>query len=74
MDRFWYGYYSMNNQVCKIRTEIVNLNTNKPMFYPYNIKVNKCKGSCDTINGPYAKICVPEQIKQIRLDARIFRL
>ena len=64
----------MNNQVCKIRTEIVNLNTNKPMFYPYNIKVNKCKGSCDTINGPYAKICVPEQIKQIRLDARIFRL
>ena len=25
---------SMNNQKCKIRTEIINLNTNEPMFYP----------------------------------------
>ena len=41
---------SMNNQECKIRTEIINLNTNKPMFYPYSIKINKCKGSCNTIN------------------------
>ena len=24
----------MNNQGCKIRTEIINLNTNEPMFYP----------------------------------------
>ena len=29
---------SMNNQECKIRTEIINLNTNQPMFYPYSIK------------------------------------
>ena len=25
---------SMNNQECKISTEIINLNTNEPMFYP----------------------------------------
>ena len=31
---------SMNNQECKIRTEIINLNTNEPMFYPYIIKVS----------------------------------
>ena len=53
----------MNNQECKIRTEIINLNTNEPMFYPYTIKINKCKGSCNTINDPYAKICVPNEIK-----------
>ena len=29
----------MNNQKCKIRTEIINLNTSEPMFYPYNIKI-----------------------------------
>ena len=44
---------SMNNQECKIIPEIINLNTNKPMFYPYSIKINKCKGSCDTVNDPY---------------------
>ena len=41
---------SMNNQECKIRTEIINLNTNEPMFYPYSFKINMCKGSCNTIN------------------------
>ena len=53
---------SVNNEVCKIRTEI-NLNTNEPMFYPYSIKINKSKGSCNTINYLYAKICVPDKIK-----------
>ena len=27
-------YVSMNNQKCKIRSEIINVNTNEPMFYP----------------------------------------
>ena len=51
---------SMNNQEYKIRTEIINLNTNEPLFYPYSIKINRYKGSCNTINDPYAKICVPD--------------
>ena len=55
----------MNNQECKIRTEIISVNTNEPMFYPYSIKINKCKGSCNTINGPYAKLCDPDTIKNI---------
>ena len=56
-------YFSANNQECKIRTEIINLSTNEPLFYPYSIKINRCKGSCNTIYDPYAKICVPGQIK-----------
>ena len=31
---------SMNNQECKIRPEIININSNEPLFYPYSIKVN----------------------------------
>ena len=53
----------MNNQECKVRPEIINLNTNEPLFCPYSIKINKCKGSCNTINDPFAKICVPDNIK-----------
>ena len=63
---------SMNNQACKIRTEIINLNTNEPLFYPYSIKINKCKGSCNTINDPYAKICVPDKIKNT--NVKVFNL
>ena len=62
----------MNNQECKIRTEIINLNTNEHLFYPYNIKINRCKGSCNTINDPYAKICVADQIKDT--NVKVFNL
>ena len=62
----------MNNQAFKIRPEIINLNANEPFFYPYSIKMNKCKGSCNTINDPYAKICVPDQIKNISF--KVFNL
>ena len=59
---------SMNNQEYKIRPEIINLNTNEPLFYPYSIKINTCKGSCNTINDPYAKICVPDNIKNTNVE------
>ena len=51
---------SMNNQECEIRPEIIYINTNEPQFYRYSIKLNRCKCSCNTINDPYAKICVPD--------------
>ena len=63
---------SMNNQECKIRSEIINVNTNELMFYPYSIKISKCKGSCNTINDPYAKICVPDNIKNT--NVKVFNL
>ena len=63
---------SMNNQECKIRPEIVNVNTNEHLFYPYSITINKCKGSCNTINDSYAKLCVPDTIKNI--NVKIFNL
>ena len=55
--------FSANDQKCKVRSEIINLNTNEPVFYPYSIKINKCKGICNTTNDPCAKICVPDKIK-----------
>ena len=58
---------SMNNQECKIRSEMINVSTNEPMSYSYNITINKCKGSCNTINDPYAKLCVADAIENINV-------
>ena len=55
----------MNDQNFKIRSEIISVNTDEPMFYPNSITRNKCKGSYNTINDPYAKLCVPHTIKNI---------
>ena len=60
---------SMKNQECKVRPEIININSNNPIFYPFSIKINKCSGNCNNINNPYAKICVPDVIKDLNIKA-----
>ena len=32
----------MKNRECKVRPEIISINSNNPMFYPFNVKINKC--------------------------------
>ena len=49
------GCVSMNNQACKARPEIINVNSNNPVFYPFSIKTSKCSGNCNNINDPYVK-------------------
>ena len=34
---------SMTNQKCKLRPEIVNVNSDEPVFYPFSIKTSKSK-------------------------------
>ena len=61
---------SMNNQVCKVRPEIIAVNNNEPVFYPFSIKGSKCSSSCNNINDPYAKICVSDAVKN--LNVKVF--
>ena len=53
----------MNNQEWKVRPEIINVNSDAPIFYPFSIKTSKCSGSCNNINDPYANMCVPDAVK-----------
>ena len=66
------GCLSMKNQECKIRPEIVSINSNNSIFYPFSVKVNKCRGNCNNINDPYARICVPDTAKN--LNVKVFNL
>ena len=58
---------SVINRKCMTRPKILDVNegVGEALFYPYNVLVNKCRGSCDTINNPMAKLCVPGIIKRI---------
>ena len=47
--------------------EKFNVNSNEPIFYPFSIKTNKCGGSCNNINDPHAKICVPDVTKDLNV-------
>ena len=37
----WLSCISMNNQECKVRPEIVNVNSKEPAFFPFSIKTSK---------------------------------
>ena len=57
---------SMNNQKWKVRPQIVKVNSDMPLFCLFSIKTSKCTESCNNINDPYAKMCIP--------DVKIFNL
>ena len=59
----------MNNQECKIRPQIVHVNSEEPVFFPFSIKTSKCSGSCNNVNDPYAQLCVPDIIKNLNVRA-----
>ena len=43
----------MKNRECKTRPQVVNVNSNSPIFYPFSIKKSKCSGNCNNINDPF---------------------
>ena len=63
---------AMKNQECKTRRQVINVNGDEPVFFPFCIETSKCSGSCNNINYPYAKICVPGIIKY--LNVKVFIL
>ena len=63
---------SMKNQECEVRPEIININSNNSIFYPFSIKTNQCSGNCNNINDPYARICAPDIVKN--LNVKVFNL
>ena len=63
---------SRTNHECKVRPQIVNVNSNEPVFYPFSIKTSRSSSSCDNINDPYAKMCVSDVVKNI--NVKVFNL
>ena len=63
---------SLNNQESRIRPKIININSNEPSFCPFSVKINKYSGSCNNINDPYSKMCVPDLAKNI--NVKVFKL
>ena len=45
-------FISLNNWPCKARQTNVNTNSDKTLFYPFTVNVNKCVGSCITVDDP----------------------
>ena len=65
---------SVTNQECMPRPKILDVNegVGEALFYPYNVLVNKCSGTCNTLDDPMAKMCVPNIIKNVNMKVYNF--
>ena len=65
---------SVVNQKCMPRPKILDVNegVGEALFYPYNVQVNKCSGSCNTLDNPIEKLCVPNAIKELNMKVYNF--
>ena len=65
---------SVVNQKCMTRPKILNVNEGigEALFYPPNVLENRCSGSCDTLDNPMSKICVPKIIKNVNIKVYNF--
>ena len=46
--------------------------TNFEIFHPFSMKTSKSSGSCNNINDPYGKLCVPDVTKNMNI--KVFNL
>ena len=65
---------SVVNQKWMPRPKILDVNegVGEALFYSYNALVNKCSGSCNTLDNPMSKICVPKVIKNVNIKGYNF--
>ena len=56
---------SLSNQQCEIKPTLVNLNTkeySQELHYnPFTVKLDRCIGSCNTLNDLSNKVCEPNK-------------
>ena len=59
---------SLSNQKCEIQSTLTNLHPNeysqKFHYYPLLVKLDRCAGSCETINDLSNKACVLNKIEK----------
>ena len=65
---------SLINQKCMPRPKILDVNegVGEALFYLYNVLVNKCSGSCNMLDDPMAKMCIPNIVKRVNMKVYNF--
>ena len=65
-------YDSFSNQKCEIQTTLINLHHNEYNqefhYYPFLVKLDRCVGSCKTLNELSNKLCVPNKTENLNLS------
>ena len=62
---------SLSNQKCANQSTLINLDPNEynqeSHYYPFAIKLDRCVGSCNTLNDLSNKVCIPNKTEDLNL-------
>ena len=62
----------LSNQKCEVQPTFINLHPNEYNqefhYYPFTGKLDKCVGSCKTLNDLSNKVCVPNKTENLNLN------
>ena len=62
----------LSNQKCMIQSNLNNLHPNEYgqelHYYSFAAKLDRCVGSCSTLNDLSNKVCVPNKIEDLNLS------
>ena len=63
---------SLSNQKCMIQPTFINLHPNECSqefhYYLFAVKLDRCVGSCNTLNDLSSNICVPNKTEELNLN------
>ena len=63
---------SLSNQKCEIQSTLINLHPNeysqKFNYSPFAVKLDRCAGSCITLNDLSNKVCIPNKTEDLNLS------
>ena len=64
---------SLSNQKCMIQPNLNNLHPNEYSqefhYYTFAVKLDRCVGSCNTLNDLSNKVCVPNKLEDLNPSA-----
>ena len=63
---------SLSNQKCMTQPTLINLHPNEYSqefdYYPFAVKLERCVGSCNTLNDLSNKLCVPSKAEDLNIS------
>ena len=63
---------SLSNEKCMIQPTLINLDPNEYNqefhYYPFVVKLDRCVGSCSSLNNLSNKVCVPNETEYLNLS------
>ena len=62
----------LSNQKCKIQAILINLHPNESCqefhYYPFQVKLDRGVGSCNTLNDLSNKVCIANKLEDLNLS------